>query len=90
MFDSHIRQIHTYHAMVCVNQTRPHCVNQMGKKQSKPLAERHGMCESALTRHIQLVLRTHAFLPFDVSEVIEVVVEVKSLHHNSSLGCLGQ
>jgi hypothetical protein len=34
--------------MVCVNQTWPHCVNQMGKTQSKPLAERHGMCESAL------------------------------------------
>jgi hypothetical protein len=29
--------------MICVNQTRPHCVNQMGKKQSKALAERHGM-----------------------------------------------
>jgi hypothetical protein len=28
--------------MVCVNQTRPHCVNQMGMTQSKPLAERHG------------------------------------------------
>jgi hypothetical protein len=26
----------------CVNQTRPHCVNQMGKTQFKPLAERHG------------------------------------------------
>jgi hypothetical protein len=25
-----------------VNQTRPHCVNQMGKTQSKALAERHG------------------------------------------------
>src|SRR5215510_2373132 len=48
--------------MVCVNQTRPHCVNQMGKTQSKPLAgrhgrgtvegnawERHGMCESTFT-----------------------------------------
>jgi len=43
-----------------VNQTRPHCVNQMGKRHSKPLAARHGhdmvtawsrhvMCESALT-----------------------------------------
>jgi hypothetical protein len=32
--------------MACVNQTRPHCVNQMGKTQSKPLAERHGMCGS--------------------------------------------
>jgi hypothetical protein len=27
--------------MACVNQTRPHCVNQMRKTQSKPLAERH-------------------------------------------------
>jgi hypothetical protein len=46
----------------CVNQTRPHCVNQSGKTQSKPLAarhgkgngmgsawERHGMCELALS-----------------------------------------
>jgi len=30
------------HGMVCVNQTRPHCVNQMGKTQSEPLATRHG------------------------------------------------
>jgi hypothetical protein len=28
--------------MASVNQTRPHCVNQMGKKYSKPLAARHG------------------------------------------------
>jgi len=42
--------------MAIVNQTRPHCVNQMGKTHSKPLAARHGrgtawarhaMCESA-------------------------------------------
>ena len=30
------------HGMVSVNQTRPHCVNQMGKTHSKPLAARHG------------------------------------------------
>jgi hypothetical protein len=44
--------------MACVNQTQPHCVNQMGKTQSKPLEARHGrgtawaqhgMCELALT-----------------------------------------
>ena len=44
--------------MASVNQTRPHCVNQMGNIHSKPLAARHGrgtawarhvMCESALT-----------------------------------------
>ena len=31
-----------WHGMAYVNQTRPHCVNQMGKTQSKPLATRHG------------------------------------------------
>ena len=30
------------HDMASVNQTRPHCVNQMGKKNSKHLAARHG------------------------------------------------
>jgi len=44
--------------MASVNQTRPHCVNQMGKTHSKPLAARHGrgkawarhaMCKSAFT-----------------------------------------
>ena len=30
------------HDMASVNQTRPHCVNQMGKTHSKPLAARHG------------------------------------------------
>ena len=43
--------------MASVNQTRPHCVNQMGKTHSKHLAAlygrgtawaRHAMCESAL------------------------------------------
>jgi len=42
--------------MASVNQTQPHCVNQMGKTQSKPLTAQHGrgtawawhaMCESA-------------------------------------------
>jgi hypothetical protein len=28
--------------MACVNQTRPHCVSQMGNTQYKPLAVRHG------------------------------------------------
>jgi hypothetical protein len=27
--------------MACVNQTMLHCVNQMGKTQSKPLVEQH-------------------------------------------------
>ena len=31
--------------MASVNQTRPYCVNQMGKIHSKPLAARHAVCE---------------------------------------------
>jgi hypothetical protein len=51
------------HGMASVNQTRPLCVNQMGKTHSKPLAARHGrgtawarhaVCESAFS---QLLLR---------------------------------
>ena len=47
------------HDMASVNQTQPHCVNQMGKTHSKPLAAwhgrgtawvRHAMCESAFKR----------------------------------------
>jgi hypothetical protein len=30
-----------------MGESRPHCANQMGKTQSRPLAERHGMCELA-------------------------------------------
>jgi hypothetical protein len=36
--------------MACVKETRPHCVNQMGKTQSKHLAEQHGR-EKAWERH---------------------------------------
>jgi len=38
------------HGMACVNQTRPHCVNQMGKTHSKLLAARHGW-GTAWARH---------------------------------------
>jgi hypothetical protein len=31
------------HGMAGVNHTRPHCVNQMGKIHSKPLAAQNGM-----------------------------------------------
>jgi hypothetical protein len=38
------------HGMASVNQTRPHCVNQMGKTHSKPLAARHCR-ETAWAQH---------------------------------------
>ena len=39
-----------WHGMACVNQTRSHCVNQMGKTHSKPLVARHGR-GTAWARH---------------------------------------
>ena len=39
-------------SMASVNQTRLHCVNQIGKTYSKPLAARHAMCESALNNTV--------------------------------------
>jgi len=41
--------------MASVNQTRPHCVNQMGKTHSKPLAARHGG-GTARARHVMCEL----------------------------------
>jgi len=47
--------------MASVNQTRPHCVNQMGKTHSKPLAARHGR-RMACYVWIGLNLLTHVFI----------------------------
>ena len=55
------------HGMASVNQTRPHCVNQMGKIHSKPLAARqgrgmawarHAMCEPALMGSVPATARS--------------------------------
>jgi len=43
------------HDMPSVNQTQPHCVNQMGKTHSKPLAARHGR-GTARARHGHVML----------------------------------
>ena len=59
--------------MASVNQTRPRCVNQMGKTHSKPLAARHGrgtawarhaMCESAFN-HFSTKFEKFAWLLID-------------------------
>jgi hypothetical protein len=42
VFDSHIPWLGMCESALYVNKTRPHCVNEMGKTQSKALAERHG------------------------------------------------
>ena len=58
--------------MASVNQTRLHCVNQMAKTHSKPLAawhgsgtawEQHAMCESAIMGN-----NFNALVPFFVKE----------------------
>jgi hypothetical protein len=41
VFDSHIPWHGICESALYVNQTRPHCVYQMGKTQSKPLPEQH-------------------------------------------------
>ena len=45
------------HGMASLNQTRSHCVNQMGKTHSKTLAARHAMCESAFNVLLFLTTR---------------------------------
>ena len=66
------------HGMASVNQTRPHCVNQMGKTHCKPLAARHGqgtawarhehcmlcVCESAFTARSEGVNKSHIILGY--------------------------
>ena len=47
--------------MASVNQTRPHCVNQMGKTHSKYLAARHGR-GTAWARHGHSILLCRALL----------------------------
>jgi hypothetical protein len=72
--------------MRSVNQTRPHCVNQMRKTHSKPLAAwhgrgtawaRHAICESAfrVTKDLQAVSLTYTLqkLVFRVKWIKETV-----------------
>ena len=46
--------------MASVNQTRPHCVNQMGKaRHGRGTAwARHAMCESAFNVNFKIVFKT--------------------------------
>jgi hypothetical protein len=41
--------------MASVNHTLPHCVNQMGKTHSKPLAARHGHGMLCVNRRLELI-----------------------------------
>jgi hypothetical protein len=82
-----------------VNQTRPHCVNQMGKTHSKPLAARHGrvtawarhaMCESAFTVHtrteLTCITAVFYFVPMVTSNCITVQTEFERYRPEESAG----
>jgi len=67
------------HGMTSVNQTQLHCVNQMGKTYSKPLAAwcgrgmawaRHAMCETAPTLTI---IRSKG--PTDMPQELDVALQ---------------
>jgi hypothetical protein len=60
------------HGMASVNQTRPHCANQMGKTHSKHLAARHGR-GTAWARHAmcELALRQ---LFYDIAQLISELI----------------
>jgi hypothetical protein len=68
--------------MVYASQTRPHCVNQMGKAQSKPLAERHGMCESALSPLVPLNIKCD----FPTSSSDQILFSHYSVYSWNSMG----
>jgi len=66
--------------MASVNQTRLHCVNQMGKTHSKPLVARHGretawarhaMCESAFTHQDLFRFRQSILAPSDRNNCLQ-------------------
>ena len=60
-----------------MNQTRPHCVNQMGKIHSKPLAARHGR-ETAWARHVMCESALRAVEPWGEKK-FALVVESKHM-----------
>ena len=71
--------------MASVNQTRPHCINQMGKTHSKPLAARHGkgkawarhaMCESAWSLQCNCMLVIQAVTLVGTVTLIFVILSI--------------
>ena len=83
--------------MASVNQTRPHCVNQMGKTHSKPLAGRHGwgtawawhaMFESAFIHHCRCWLVTWMSL-YKLQPVTSSVHYTRSCKHSLVLLRMG-
>ena len=54
------------HGMASVKQTRPHCVNQMGKTHSKPLAARHGRGILCVNRPLKAYLMSAHVTTFPI------------------------
>jgi len=69
------------HGMASVNQTRPHCVNQMGKTHSKPLAARHGHGMLRVNRPLALCL---PHLPQPTSTLVLPLITYPPAQRNSA------
>jgi hypothetical protein len=63
-------------SMASVNRTRPHCVNQIGKTHSKPLAARHGR-GTAWARHAMF---ESAFIRLQYSTQLTKINTVSRIH----------
>ena len=78
------------HGMASVNQTRPHCVNQMGKIYFKHLAARHGR-GTAWARHAmcESVLRVNEFAARKPRRVMVINMD-DHWPHRSNAGLYGK
>ena len=74
-----------------VNRTRPHCVNQMEKTHSKPLAARHGMgavwerhamCESAFT-HLSTMPSNSLKCSLQFNAASSITIQIKCQNYSS-------
>jgi hypothetical protein len=73
------------HGIASVNQTRPHCLNQMGKMHSKPLAARHGRGKaSARHGHGMLYVCESGFSFRSCTPIVMISHECTSLQTNNA------
>ena len=85
------------HGMASINQTRPHCVNQMEKTHSKPLARhdrgtawaRHAICESTLSLTVLMLVlafQRYIYQPLCCNQNFKSSCFILCRRHHNSLG----
>jgi hypothetical protein len=73
--------------MTCVNQTRPHCINQMGETQPKPLAARHGI-GMGTEWYCELVYIVPCFLSWAVRPELQSATSLSYCYNRNFDNCL--